>query len=82
MHKKRGYSNHAWLKYPIKIKNRSSFQKTYRFQKMCHYYEMFHIGLSHYKMFHILVSHYKMFHDATFCSNVKLLTIQNVSLTN
>ena len=34
MYKKRGYSNLKLLKYPIKIKNRSSLQKTYRFQKM------------------------------------------------
>ena len=38
MYKKRGYSNHNLLKYPMKIKNRSSFQKTYRFQKMCQCY--------------------------------------------
>ena len=34
MYKKIRYSNHILLKYHIKIKIRSSFQKTYRFQKM------------------------------------------------
>jgi len=38
LNKKSRYSNQRWLKYPIKIKNRSSLQKTYRFQKMCQYY--------------------------------------------
>ena len=28
MGKKRGYSNQIWLKYPIKIKNRSSLRET------------------------------------------------------
>ena len=28
MHKKRGYSNENYLKYPIKIKNRSSLRET------------------------------------------------------
>ena len=73
MSKKRRYSNQKWLKYPIKIKNRSSFQKTYRFHKMFHYYEMFHFEHLHYKMFHIRVLRYKKFHNATFSSNIKLL---------
>ena len=38
-----------------------SLYQTYAFN-MCHYYEMFHIGLSH----------YKMFHDANFSSNIKI----------
>ena len=72
MYKKIRYSNLKRLKYPIKIKNRSSFQKTYRFQKMCHYYEMFHFKHLHYKMFHIRVLRYKMFHDTTYRSNIKI----------
>lgn len=34
MDKKRGYSNHLWLKYPIKIKKISLTQKTNRFTLM------------------------------------------------